>query len=93
MRIKDLHVELKLQQLSDRRHCHTLEYVYRCQNGLAPEQVANQLTLVASTDGRETRAMARQDLSMPNFELEIFGAVLLEPYGCVIKKGSKSHDI
>ncbi len=69
--ISDMHKETNLMFLSDRRHSHTLNYVYKCLNGLAPEHVAQQLQPVADAHNRNTRAANRDDLLVPALHLDM----------------------
>ena len=66
----EMHCVLELQRLSDRRHCHTLHYVYKCQAGEAPVNVASQLTQVENVHNRNTCSSTRHDLSMPVYNLQ-----------------------
>ena len=66
-----MHQLLNMQMLCDKRHCHTITYVYKCRHGLAPERVASQLLEVEEVHGRSTRAASRHDLVIPNFNLEM----------------------
>ncbi len=66
-----MHRELDLLYLSDRRHSHTLNYVYKCQNDLVPKHVVAQLDKVAHTHEVNTKAADHDDLKVPNFHLDM----------------------
>ena len=67
----EMHSELELYRLADRRHMHTLDYVYKCVYGLAPERVCSQLHEIQTVHNRQTRATERHNLAMPNFRLDM----------------------
>ena len=67
---KDMHKQLKLNLLVDRRHLHTAHQVYKGLNELTPANIRSQLTLLSEVTARETRASSVLDLVVPNFNLE-----------------------
>ena len=69
--VRDMHIYSNITYLSDRRHSHTLNYVYKCRNGLVPDHIASQLQSVSDTHGVQTRAATREDLLVPAFHLDM----------------------
>ena len=68
---KEMHIDAELMYLSDRRHSHTITYVYKGINGLLPEGVARQLTPVNTAHNLNTRAAQRSDLTIPAYHLDM----------------------
>ena len=68
---RDMHIEADLMYLSDRRHSHTITYVYKGLHGLLPDGVAGQLIPVNTAHNLNTRAAHRNDLSLPAFHLDM----------------------
>ena len=66
----EMHSQLKLHRLVDRRHLRTMEYMYKVVHRLLPDEVCNLLVLVRDQHTRQTRASARLDLVLPNLWLE-----------------------
>ena len=56
--VADLHKDTNMHYLSDRRHFHTLNQVFKCLNDLAPKNISNQLKLVKEQHSRNTRQAA-----------------------------------
>ena len=54
--VADMHREVKLMYLSDRRHQHTIVQTYKCLPGLAPNSVASQLETVSNNHDMSTRS-------------------------------------
>ena len=55
--------------LTDRRHYHVCNQMYKIVNGLAPPVIENKFFLV--NQNRSTRAAARQDLTIPDIRLDL----------------------
>ena len=69
--IKDMHQELCLIFLSDRRKMHTLNQVYKCVYQLAPQNVASLVSLVSEHHSVNTRASTSLKLHVPDICLNI----------------------
>ncbi len=69
----EIHKELNMTYVADRRHQHTLTQVYKCLHGLAPDKICRQITRLTDlrdTNARQTRAIVRDQLYVPNLKLE-----------------------
>ncbi len=64
-----LHVDQKLLFLSDRRHYHCCNQMFKIMNGLVPKVISDKFRCVEHN--RDTRAVARQDLAVPNLHLDL----------------------
>ena len=68
--VVDLHGNLNLTYLADRRHMHRLNHVHKCIHGLAPDAIKQQVSLVADHHAVHTRAATSCKLPVPNTRLE-----------------------
>ena len=69
----EIHKELNLNYISDRRHEHTLTQVYKCIHGLAPDKVSKKnvsKTPENTTHEMQMRSVTRDELFVPNLKLE-----------------------
>ncbi len=66
----EMHSDLKLNRLTDRRHMRTMEYMYKVVHGLLPKEVCDLFKLVQDSHARTTRASTGLDLVIPNPRLE-----------------------
>ena len=69
--VSDMHKELKLNYLADRRHMHTLNQVYKCINDLSPTHVNNQISLMSTNHQMQTRSTLSHVAYVPNIRLEV----------------------
>ena len=67
--ITDMHKELNLMYLADRRHTHTIGQVFKCLHGLAPPHVCEQIKMVQHA--MTTRSSVANKLEVPVFRLEV----------------------
>ncbi len=68
--IVDMHRELKLHYLADRRHMLTLGQVYKGIHGIAPQNISNQLRPSRDGGTRVTRSNEGYNLEVPRSRLE-----------------------
>ena len=68
---KDMHEELHFHRLADRRHMHTMEYMYRVVNKLVPDNICSLFKLVSDIHNRQTKLATGMDLYLPNLKLEM----------------------
>ena len=70
----EIHKELNMNYVADRRHQHTLTQVYKCLHGLAPRKICQQITKLTDMrdhGARQTRSVTSDKLFIPNYKLEI----------------------
>ena len=69
--IADMHIETRLNYLSDRRHLHILVQTYKGVNGIAPNRVCEHINLIANVQTICTRAGTTNKLVVPNYRLNV----------------------
>ncbi len=69
--VADMHRELKLCYLADRRHQHTMNQTYKCVHGIAPKKLCDQIQTVQNEHGMASRAKSNSALAIPNCRLEV----------------------
>ncbi len=74
----EMHSQLKLHRLAERRHMRTMEYMYKAVNGLLPNDICGMFKLVRDSHTRTTRASTGLDLVIPNKRHQIQGTIILE---------------
>ena len=67
----NLHQDMKLPFLSDRRHMHSCNEIYKCIHNLAPKTSCNNILLVSDRHNRETRVAHNLELSLPDLTLDV----------------------
>ncbi len=68
--LRDMHTDLHLNYLVDRRHLHTAHQVFKGLNDLAPSTIKEHLTALSDLRTRNTRASKSKNLLIPNFRLK-----------------------
>ena len=68
----DMVVDLKWQDVNQRRDFLMSSLVYKCLHGLAPTYLTDSLVLASEMNGRKTRSSTNNDLYLPRANIDKF---------------------
>ncbi len=68
--ISDMHRQLNVVSLEDRRHIHTIGQVFKCLHEMAPQSVCQQLQRVETGHGMAMRSSTKIKLALPALSLD-----------------------
>ena len=69
--VADMHRELNMIYLTDRRHIHTINQTYKCVYKLAPERLHSQIQMISHNHNMTTRSITQNQLQIPHCNLEM----------------------
>ena len=68
----DLVKRLGWQTLRERRHFHTAVLMYKCINGMAPDYLSDQVTLISEVNTYNTRSSSTLEVLVPTVNRSVF---------------------
>ena len=68
--VKQMHTELSVDFLENRRHKHTCHEAYKCYSGLSPPSLCNMFRRVGDVNDRQTRLADSDNVVIPHIRLQ-----------------------